>query len=194
MLNRGYAYTTIINSKYHGRTLLSHLASLYPHSPQAWQQNLDNGEVTLNGITATGSESVALGQTLVWDRPPWIEPDPPQHFEVLFNDRHLLAVNKPGGLPTPPRRRLHGKHSPALGAATNPQRKSCPPVRPSHFRHRPLRQNTAGGLSTIRKLEYPQSAKNLPSASSKHCTARCLRNSHTHRPCTAPAHRFCVGR
>jgi 23S rRNA pseudouridine1911/1915/1917 synthase len=103
MLNRGYAYTTIINSKYHGRTLLSHLASLYPHStPQAWQQNLDNGEVTLNGITATGSESVALGQTLVWDRPPWIEPDPPQHFEVLFNDRHLLAVNKPGGLPTLP--------------------------------------------------------------------------------------------
>src|ERR1035441_2504659 len=63
MLNRGYAYTTII-SKYHGQTLLSHLASLYPHStPQAWQQNLNNGEVTLNGVTATGSESVTLGQT-----------------------------------------------------------------------------------------------------------------------------------
>jgi len=46
-------------------TLLSHLASLYPHStPQAWQQKLNNGEVTLNGVTATGSESVASGQTL----------------------------------------------------------------------------------------------------------------------------------
>jgi hypothetical protein len=32
MLNRGYAYATIISSKYHGQTLLSHLASLYPHS------------------------------------------------------------------------------------------------------------------------------------------------------------------
>ena len=31
MLNRGYAYTTIISRKYHGQTLLSHLASLYPH-------------------------------------------------------------------------------------------------------------------------------------------------------------------
>jgi len=30
MLNRGYAYTTIISSKYHGQTLLSHLANLYP--------------------------------------------------------------------------------------------------------------------------------------------------------------------
>jgi 23S rRNA pseudouridine1911/1915/1917 synthase len=34
--------------------------------------------------------------------PPWIEPDTPQHFEVLLNDSHLLAVNKPGGLPTLP--------------------------------------------------------------------------------------------
>jgi len=42
------------------------------------------------------------GQTLVWNRPPWIEPDTPQHFEVLFEDAHLLAVNKPGGLPTLP--------------------------------------------------------------------------------------------
>ena len=103
MLNRGYAYTTIISSKHHGQTLLSHLASLYPHSTlQAWQQKLNNGEVTLSGVTASGSESVTLGQTLVWNRPPWIEPDSPQHFEVLFEDPHLLAVNKPSGLPTLP--------------------------------------------------------------------------------------------
>ena len=103
MLNRGYAYTTIISRKYHGQTLLSHLASLYPHSTvQAWQQKLNNGEVTLNGITATGSESVTSGQTLIWNRPPWIEPDAPQHFDVLFDDSHLLAVNKPSGLPTLP--------------------------------------------------------------------------------------------
>jgi 23S rRNA pseudouridine1911/1915/1917 synthase len=103
MLNRGYAYTTIIGSKHHGHTLLSHLASLYPHSTaQAWQQNLNNGEVTLNGMTATGSESVISGQVLVWNRPPWTEPDTPQHFEVLFDDPHLLAINKPSGLPTLP--------------------------------------------------------------------------------------------
>jgi 23S rRNA pseudouridine1911/1915/1917 synthase len=103
MLNRGYAYTTIIGSKYHGQTPLSHLASLYSHSTrQAWQQRLNNGEVALNGVTASGSESVTVGQTLVWNRPPWIEPDAPLHFEVLFEDPHLLAVNKPSGLPTLP--------------------------------------------------------------------------------------------
>jgi 23S rRNA pseudouridine1911/1915/1917 synthase len=103
MLNRGYAYTSIISSKYDGQTLLSHLASQYTHStPQAWQQRLSHGEVTLNGVTATGSESVTSGQTLVWRRPPWIEPDAPRHFEVLFEDAYLLAVNKPSGLPTLP--------------------------------------------------------------------------------------------
>jgi 23S rRNA pseudouridine1911/1915/1917 synthase len=103
MRNRGYAYSTIISSKYHGQPLLSHLASLYPHStPEAWQQKLDRGEVTLNGLTATGTESVAVGQTLVWNRPPWLEPEAPLHFEVLFEDADLLAVNKPSGLPTLP--------------------------------------------------------------------------------------------
>jgi 23S rRNA pseudouridine1911/1915/1917 synthase len=103
MLNRGYAYTSIIGRKHHGQNLLSHLASLYPHStPQAWQQSLNNGEVTLNGVIATGSESVTSGQTLVWNRPPWNEPDAPQDFEVLLNDPYLLAVNKPSGLPTIP--------------------------------------------------------------------------------------------
>ncbi len=82
---------------------LSHLASLYRHSTaKAWQQKLNNGEVTLNGIIATGSESVTVGQTLIWNRQPWIEPDAPQHFEVLFEDAHVSAVNKACGLPTVP--------------------------------------------------------------------------------------------
>lgn len=103
MLNRGHAFSTIISSKYDGVNLLSHLASLYPHStPQAWQQKLNRGEVSLNGVIATGSEVVRLGQTLVWNRPPWVEPDAPTDFAVLFEDAHLLAVNKPSGLPTLP--------------------------------------------------------------------------------------------
>lgn len=103
MLNRGYAYVTVISGQHQGQTVLSHLAGLYRHStPQAWQERLNKGEVTLNGLTATGSESLAAGQTLIWNRPPWKEPDSPRQFEVLWEDAELLAVNKPSGLPTLP--------------------------------------------------------------------------------------------
>jgi 23S rRNA pseudouridine1911/1915/1917 synthase len=103
MLNRGYAYTTTISRKHHGQTVLAHLSTLYPHTtPQAWQQNLTHGEVTLDGLPATGSQPLVAGQTLTWNRPPWLEPDAPLHFTVLFDDPHLLAVNKPSGLPTLP--------------------------------------------------------------------------------------------
>ena len=103
MLNRGYAYSTIISSRYGGQALLAHLSSVYPHSTvEVWQENLNNGEVTLDGIRAGGGESLVAGQRLVWHRPPWREPEAPRHFEVLFEDEHLLAVNKPSGLPTLP--------------------------------------------------------------------------------------------
>ena len=103
MLNRGYAYTSIISGRDHGQTLLAHLAGLYPHStPQEWQQNLNNGEVILDGVPASGSELLAAGQTLVWNRPAWEEPDVPAHFDVLLDDPWLLAVSKPSGLPTLP--------------------------------------------------------------------------------------------
>lgn len=103
MLNQGYAYTTIIGRKDQGRSVLDHLASAYPHSSrEEWQHNLSHGEVMVNGVIAQGGESLCSGQALVWNRPPWMEPDVPQQFEVLFEDAHLLAVSKPGGLPTLP--------------------------------------------------------------------------------------------
>ena len=161
---------------------------------QAWQQNLNNREVTVNGITAAGSESVTLGQTLVWNRPPWIEPDSPQHFEVLFDDQHLLAVNKPGGLPTLPG---GGFMENTLLRLVQKQTPNANPV------HRLGRATT--GIVLFAKT--PQAASKL---SANWNTPRIqkvyralaqdiaqhdsLRNSHTHRTRTAPAHRFRVGR
>ena len=103
MLNRGYAYTTSIRSEDVGETVLAHLARVYGHSSLGeWQRHLDDREVALDGVTAVGDELLGAGQMLVWHRPPWVEPEAPRHFDVLFEDDDLLAVNKPGGLPTLP--------------------------------------------------------------------------------------------
>ena len=103
MLNRGYAYASVLGGKEGGRTLLEHLVAAYPHSTrEQWQGRLDGGEVSLDGLVAKGSELLKLGQTLVWRRPPWVEPEAPREFGVVLDDAELLAVNKPSGLPTLP--------------------------------------------------------------------------------------------
>jgi 23S rRNA pseudouridine1911/1915/1917 synthase len=92
MRNQGYAYTSIISSRYHGQPLLAHLAALYPHSsPAEWRQKLENGEVTLNGAPASGAETLAAGQTLIWNRPSWVEPAAPLHFAVAYRPVAHLA-------------------------------------------------------------------------------------------------------
>lgn len=103
MLNRGHTRHSTIQHTQPGQTLLAWLTAHFPQAtPATWQQRLLAGQVTLNGHPATGSEPVTPGQTLVWFRPPWQEPDCPCHFTVLFEDAHLLAVHKPAGLPTLP--------------------------------------------------------------------------------------------
>lgn len=56
----------------------------------------------IDDLPATADSVLRAGCTLVWQRPPWIEPDAPKSFSVLYEDDDLIAVNKPAGLPTLP--------------------------------------------------------------------------------------------
>ncbi|NQZ62672.1 RluA family pseudouridine synthase, partial [Crocosphaera sp.] len=42
------------------------------------------------------------GQWLSYNRPPWEEPEVPLSFDCLYEDDHLLVMNKPSGLPVLP--------------------------------------------------------------------------------------------
>ncbi len=102
-LNRGYAYRAQVGAPAAGRPLAAWLAATYAHSPAAtWDARLAAGEVTIDGATATGAEVLEAGQIVVWERPPWDEPDVPLTFDVIHEDADLVAVAKPGGLPTMP--------------------------------------------------------------------------------------------
>lgn len=102
-LNNGYAYREQLNNCAKGRSILEYLTARYSHSTRAeWQARLERGEVQLGEQTATAHQRLSAGQVLVWHRPPWLEKDAPLHFEVLYQDEHLIAVSKPSGLPTMP--------------------------------------------------------------------------------------------
>jgi 23S rRNA pseudouridine1911/1915/1917 synthase len=102
-LNRGFAYRAQIGAADAGRALATWLAVTYAHSTaDVWAARLAAGDVTIDGATATGGEMLAAGQIVVWQRPPWDEPDVPLTFDVIHEDADLVAVAKPGGLPTMP--------------------------------------------------------------------------------------------
>jgi 23S rRNA pseudouridine1911/1915/1917 synthase len=83
--------------------VLAYLAGRYGHSSRTeWRERLEAGEVLLDGKPAPAHAILKGGQWLVWRRPPWNEPDVPLAFSILHEDRDILAVAKPRGLPTLP--------------------------------------------------------------------------------------------
>lgn len=101
--NRGYEYREQIGPDGEGATVLRYLAAHYTHGTEAdWAARLAAGQVTVGEQVAGADRLLRKGDRLVWRRPPWVEPEAPLSFEVVYEDEDLLAVSKPGGLPTIP--------------------------------------------------------------------------------------------
>lgn len=102
-LNDGYEYREQIGPRAHAQTVLAYLSSRYRHStPAEWAARIAAGQVRVNAEIAQAETVLRAGNTLVWRRPAWQEPDAPLAFSVLYEDDDLLAVAKPAGLPTLP--------------------------------------------------------------------------------------------
>lgn len=103
MLNQGYSYRRELGLDALGHSTLSYLASAFPHSTEStWRARLLAGEILLDDTAAQGHEPLRPGNVLVWNRPGWVEDDVPRNYGVLYQDEHLLVVDKPSGLPTIP--------------------------------------------------------------------------------------------
>jgi 23S rRNA pseudouridine1911/1915/1917 synthase len=105
-MNDGCVYREVIPPRGHGRPLVDWLATEYTHSTrEEWLGRLDR--ITLGEKPVDADTVLSRGQTLVWSRPPWSEPEVPLAFGVVFHDEHLLIVDKPSGLPTMPGGAFH---------------------------------------------------------------------------------------
>ena len=103
-LNHGYRYRHVLGREASGHSTLSYLVGHFTHSNAAeWQARFAAGEVLLDDTTAQGAEPLRAGAVLIWNRPGWEEEEEtPQTFGVIYQDAHLLVVDKPSGLPTIP--------------------------------------------------------------------------------------------
>jgi 23S rRNA pseudouridine1911/1915/1917 synthase len=102
-LNRGHSYALHVGPREAGATLVELLAARFSHSPvEEWALRCGRGELMIAGCCVDAERRLLKGETVVWNRPPWDEPDVPLEFEVLHEDDALLVVDKPSGLPTVP--------------------------------------------------------------------------------------------
>ncbi len=102
-LNEGCEYGERLGQDADGHTLLAYLSRRYRHSSrEEWEERIASGRVLIDSKPAHADSVLRNGSELLWQRPPWIEPDAPRSFSVLYEDENLLAVSKPAGLPTLP--------------------------------------------------------------------------------------------
>ncbi|PWA94758.1 pseudouridine synthase family protein [Artemisia annua] len=65
----------------------------------SWSDGFCGLQITVDGKVVTDPDTVLrTGSELVYHRLPWKEPYAPHMLEVLFEDDHLIALNKPSGL------------------------------------------------------------------------------------------------
>ena len=103
LLNRGFEYSKHLGSAAAGLTTIEYLTSHYSgFTEEEWVDRIESGRVLLDGIPSSPGTILRAGSNLSWIRPPWIEPEVPRSFAILYQDEYLIGVAKPEGLPTMP--------------------------------------------------------------------------------------------
>lgn len=169
-LNRGHEYSEIVHGRSAGLRVLSYLAATYRHSSvEEWRRRIAAGLVLLDQRPTSPDAVLQPGQSLIWRRPPWEEPDAPLCYALLYRDRSLLAAAKPAGLPTLPAGGFLQHTLLSLVRKTHPE---ATPV------HR-LGRGTSGVLLFARTLE---ARRKLHSAFRNHAVSKTYRALASGRP------------
>lgn len=80
------------------------IARFYPNNPQIIHARFNTGEVRLDdGTILTGDSPYMPGERIWYFRELADEPQLPSDMPVLYEDEHVLAIDKPHFLPTTPR-------------------------------------------------------------------------------------------
>ena len=92
-----------VTGKAGAETLLRFLERRFRyHNADMWARLIRGGHVTVNGIAVAPDFQLRTRHKILYERPPFREPAVDRRYTILFEDEHLLAVNKSGNMPTSP--------------------------------------------------------------------------------------------
>ena len=84
-------------------TLLAFLTRRFRyHTPREWKELVEQGLLLVDGRRVSHRHVLQTREKIVYERPPFQEPEVDATFSIVFEDDHLLAVNKSGNIPTSP--------------------------------------------------------------------------------------------
>lgn len=101
-MNHGWSYKNYIRPTESGQTVLAFYEQFHHSTSAQWRERITTGQILLDGHSTTPETQLQPGQTLVYQRSPWEEPDVPLNFSILYEDEDLWVINKPSGLPVLP--------------------------------------------------------------------------------------------
>ncbi len=102
-MNQGWVYREQVKQTAVGQTVCQYYSQRYRHSTKAqWRTRILTGQVLLDGRCVTPQTILQAGQKLEYHRPPWTEPIVPLAFKIIYEDRDLMVIDKPAGLPVLP--------------------------------------------------------------------------------------------
>ncbi|AII44648.1 pseudouridine synthase [Synechococcus sp. KORDI-100] len=101
--NDGWVYRDRVPTAEAGIVLSDWLARRYRHSAaELWLERIVNGELDCDGQRLEADRLLRGGESILWRRPPWLEPAISDQWETIHDDGDLLVINKPSGLPVMP--------------------------------------------------------------------------------------------
>lgn len=103
MKNSGCIYTDRIQKEHAGLSVIDYYTLRYRHSnEEEWRQRVERGLIQLNGRPASINDPLSVNDILTYHRPPWEEPEVPDDVQLLYEDKEILVLGKPAGLPVLP--------------------------------------------------------------------------------------------
>ena len=72
------------------------------HTPEEWEALVEKGFLLVDGRRVSPRHVLQTREKIVYERPPFQEPEVDSTFSIVFEDGHLLAVSKSGNIPTSP--------------------------------------------------------------------------------------------
>ncbi|KAJ7524244.1 hypothetical protein O6H91_18G083300 [Diphasiastrum complanatum] len=184
--NDGVFYEDVVKSSNssNSRTLLEFYSSNYRYSAskEGWLQRIQNKQIQVDGEVSTSPNlMLRTGAQLLYHRLPWKEPFAPHTLHILFEDEHLLAINKPSGLQVLPggafqqRTVLTQLHWYTMKSTQLPPQHGDPSRLSRHFCAVPVHR-LGRGTSGVLLCAKSRQAKTKLAADFKHDTISSVRN------------------